>query len=104
MSGKEKSSKLALDFLPMISSPAVIKYGPESVSTADGDGALTSTFSVSTVTSNTNVSTPTTAPTTSQVSTENCQSVMEKSIACLDDTVTRFIEGQKIPSSGTSSR
>ena len=50
------------------------------------------------------MSTPATAPTTSQVATENRLSVMEKSIACLGDTLTRFIEGQKIPSSGTSSR
>ena len=105
MSEKEKSSKMALDFPPMVSAPAVITSGSEqSVSTADGDGAFTSSFSVSTVTTNTNVSTPTAAPTKSQVATENCLSMMEKSIACLDDTLTKFTEGQKRPSSGTASR
>ena len=68
------------------------------------DRALTSSFSVPTVTTNTNVSTPTTATTTSQVATENRMSVMEKSIACLVDNLTRFIEGQKRLSSDTASR
>ena len=68
------------------------------------DRVLTSSFSVSTVTTNTNVSKPTTATTTSQVATENRMSVMEKSIACLVDTLTRFIEGQKRLSGGTASR
>ena len=63
MSVKEKSSKLALDFPPMGSAPALItSAGSEPVSTADGDGVLTSTFSVSTATTNTNVSTSNTAP------------------------------------------
>ena len=44
MSGNEKSSKLALDFPPMGSAPALITSGSEPVSTADGDGALTSSF------------------------------------------------------------
>ena len=76
MSGKEKSSKLALKFTPMGSAPALITYGPEPVSTA---------------TANTNVSTSNTAPTTSQDATENRLSMMEKSIASLGDTLTRFI-------------
>lgn len=71
MLGKEKSSKLALGFSPMISTPVVFTSGSEPVSTADGDGALISTLSVSTVTTNTNVSTSTTDRTTSQVATEN---------------------------------
>ena len=50
------------------------------------------------------MSTPTTATTTSQVATENRMSVMEKSIACLVDNLTRFIEGQKRLSSDTASR
>ena len=104
MSGKEKSSKLALDFLPTSSAPALITSGSEPVSKADGDGALTSTFSVSNATANTNVSTSNTAPTTSQVATENRLSIMEKSIASLSDTLTRLIQGQKRPSSGTSRR
>ena len=104
MSGKEKNSKLALDFPPMVSALVVITFGSEPVSTADGDGPLTSSFSVYTVTTNTIVSTSTTAPTASHIATVNCLSMMEKSIACLGDTLTRFIEGQKIPSSGTSSR
>ena len=57
MSGKKKSSKLAFDFLPMVSAPVVITSGSEPVSTADGDGALTSSNSVSTLTTNTNLST-----------------------------------------------
>ena len=68
------------------------------------DRVLTSSFSVSTLTTNTNVSKPTTSTTTSQAATENRMSVMEKSIACLVDTLTRFIEGQKRLSSGTASR
>ena len=103
MSGKEKNSKLALDFPPMVSALVVITFGSEPVSTADGDGTLTSSFSVYTVTTNTIVSTSTTAPTASHIATENCLSMMEKSIACLGDTLARFIEGQKIPSSGTFS-
>ena len=94
---------MALDFSPKVSALVVITFRSELVSTADGDGALTSSFSVSTVTTNTIVSTPTTAPTVSHIATENCLSMMEKSIACLGDTLTRFIEGQKIPSSGTFS-
>ena len=104
MSVKEKSSKLALDFPLMGSAPALITSGSEPVSTADYNGALASTFSVSTATANTNVSTSNTAPTTSQVATENHLSVMEKSIASLGDTLTRFIQSQKRPSSGTSIR
>lgn len=74
------------------------------VSTADGDGVLTSSFSVSFLTTNTNVSTSTTAPTTSQVATENSLSMMAKSVASLVDTLTRFVEGQKRASSGISIR
>ena len=72
----------------MGSAPALSTSGSEPVSTADGDVALTSTFSVSTATANTNVSTSNTAPTTSQVLTENRSSMMEKSIAPLGDTLT----------------
>ena len=104
MSGKEKSSKLALDFPPMGSAPALITSRSVPVSTADDDGALTSAFSVSTATANTNVSTSNTGPTTSQVATQNRLSMMEKSVASLGDTLTRFIQGQERPSSGTSSR
>ena len=81
MSGKEKSSKLALYFPLMVSAPVAITSGSEPVLTADGDGTLTSSFLLSTVTANTNVSTPTTAPTTSDA-TENRLSMMEKLIAC----------------------
>ena len=88
----------------MVSAPVVITSGSEPVSTADGEGALTSSFSVSTITTNTNVSTPTIVTTTSQVAIKNSLSMMEKSIACLDDTLTRFIEGQKRPSGGTASK
>ena len=48
----------------MVSAPAVIMSGSEPVSTADDNGALTFSFSVST-------STSTTFPTTWQVATEN---------------------------------
>ena len=44
--------------------------------------ALTSSFSVSTTTTNTNLPTSTTAPTSSQVPTENCLSILRKSIKC----------------------
>ena len=101
MSRKEKSSKLVLDFPPMVSAPVVITSWSEPLSTADGDRTLTSSFSVSTLTTDTNVSTPT-VPTTSQLATEN--RLMDKSVVCLGDTLTRFIEGQKRPSSGTASR
>ena len=79
----------------MVSAAIVITSGSEPVSTADGDEALTSSFSVSFVTSNTNVSIPTTAPTTSQVATEDHLSMIEKPIAYLGDTLTRFIESEK---------
>ena len=102
--GKRKSSKLALDFPLMVSVPVVITSVSEPLSTADGNGALNSIYSVSIATTNTNVSTPTTVSTTPQVATENRLSVIEKSIACLGDTLTRFVEGQKRPSSSTSSR
>ena len=101
--GKEKSSKLALDFPPIVSAAVVITSKYEPVSTADGDGTLTSNFSVSTVTTNTNVSTSITA-------LKNIISYYWKSpvndgkiIACLGDTLRRFIKCQKRPSSGTSS-
>ena len=89
----------------MGSAPALItSAGSEPVSAADGDEVLTSTFSVSTATANTNVSTANTAPITSQVATKNRLSMMEKSIASLDNTLTRFIQGQKKTNNGTSGR
>ena len=103
MLGKEKSSKLALGFSPMISTPVVFTSGSEPVSTADGDGALTSTLSVSTVTTNTNVSTSTTDRTTSQVATENPLWMMKKPIAFLGDIITTFTESQKRTSSSAVS-
>ena len=83
-----------MNFPPIGSARALITSGSEPVSTANADGALTSTFSVSTETANTNVSTSNTAPTTSQVATENCLALMEKSIASLGDTLI-LIQGQK---------
>lgn len=50
MSGKEKTSTLALDFPSMVSAPVVLTSASEPVSTSDGDEELTSSFSVSTVT------------------------------------------------------
>ena len=100
---KEKSSQLALDFSPMISTPVVFTSGSEPESTADGDVALTSTLSVSTVTTKTKVSTSTTAPTTSQVANENPLLMIEKPIAFLGDIITTFIESQKRASSSSSS-
>ena len=76
MSGKEKSSKLAPDFPLMVSAPVVITSVSEPLSTADGNGALNSIYSVSIATTNTNVSTPTTVSTTPQVATENRLSMM----------------------------
>ena len=49
----------------MVSVSVVITSRSEPVSTAVGNGTLTSSFSMPTVTTNTNVSTPTTAATTS---------------------------------------
>ena len=104
MLGKGKSSKLSLGFPPIVSASVVFTYGSEPISIAGVDGTLTPTLSVATVTINTNVPTPTTAPATSQVATENCLWMMGKSIVCLGDTLTRFIEDQKITSSSTCSR
>ena len=50
MSGKEKTSTLALDFPSMVPAPVVLTSASEPVSTSDGDGELSSSFSVSTVT------------------------------------------------------
>ena len=86
----------------MVSAP-MITLASEPVSTADSDRALTFCFSVSTVTTNT-VWISTTAPTTSQVTTENFLSMMEKSIASIGETLARFTEGQKRPSSGNSNK
>ena len=44
----------------------------------------------------------TTAPTASQVATENRLLMMEKSIASLSDTLTKINQGQKRPSTGIS--
>ena len=72
MLGKGKSSKLSLGFPPIVSASVAFTYGSEPISIAGVDGTLTPTLSVATVTINTNVPTPTTAPATSQVATENC--------------------------------
>ena len=86
----------------MVSAP-MITLASEPVSTAESDRALTFYFSVSTVTTNT-VWISTTAPTTSQVTTENFLSMMKKSTASIGETLARFTEGQKIPSSGNSNK
>ena len=73
------------------------------MSTAVCDGTLTSSFSVSTVTTNANASTSITYPTTLQDATKNRLSMMEKSIAILGSALTRSTKSQKIPNGGISS-
>ena len=78
----------------MLTPPVVVRSRSEPLLTADGYGALTST--------NTNVSTSTTARTASQVASGNRLSMMGKSIDSLGDTMARF--SPKRLSSGVSSR
>ena len=69
MSGKETNCYLKLDFPLIALGPGTSRS--ESLSKPNGDGALTSSFSVSSVTTNANLSTSTTPPATSQVAFKN---------------------------------
>ena len=102
MSGKETSCNLKLDFPLMALGPGTSRS--DSLSKTNGDGALTSSQSVSSVTTNANLSTSTTPPATSQVAFKNRLSMMERPIPSIGKNLLKFIEGQKRPSSGNSSR
>ena len=66
----------------------------ESLSKPNGDGALTSSLSVSSVTTNANLSTSTTPLATSQVAFKNDGNANSS----IGKNLLKFIEGQKRPS------